>query len=49
MLLDGPPMTREEIQELIDKLENGWSVPAGQSDEEVEKAWLEYKKEHNLP
>ena len=48
MLLDGPPMTKDECQQLMNALREGYSVPAGQSEEEVEKAWEKYKKEHNL-
>ena len=48
MLLDGPPMTNDERQQLMDALREGYSVPAGQSEEAVERSWEEYKKQHNL-
>lgn len=48
MLLAGPPMTKDERQQLMDALRKGYSVPAGQPEEEVEKSWVEYKKQHNL-
>ena len=41
MLLDGPPMTKEERQQLMDAWREGYSVPTGQSEEEIEKSWEE--------
>ena len=47
-MLDGKPMSQEEMKEVFRSWDQHGPVQAGQSEEEVEKAWEKYKKEHNL-
>ncbi len=47
-MLDGKPMSSKEMKDVFDNWDQHGPVQASQPEEEIERSWEEYKKQHNL-